>query len=166
MKVKPSSKLYYRNKLYKLVCEDVDRNDISQIYSDGVWEKSTYGRWQDLKIRNRYPQVFIYTADKGQAEAVYRILKPKVVEVYGPINGYHKTLLKDLTFNVDIKPNLYHKKYRYQAIYGLTETRETVDKIQNIVYSNKVTSIGFSPSTGTPCQLGQNHTGHRGYLVF
>ena len=87
MKVKPSSKLFYRNKLYKLVCEDVTREEISQIYSDEIWEKSHFGRWQDLKIRNRYPQVFIYTADKGQAEAVYRILKPKVAEVQGPING-------------------------------------------------------------------------------
>ncbi len=142
MKVNPSSKLYYRNKLYKLVCDDVDRDDISAVYNDSVWDKSHFGRWQDLKIRNRYPQTFIYTADKGQAEAIYRILKPKVAEIYGPINGYHKTLLKDLTFNVDIKTNLYHKKYRYQAIFGLTETRETVDKIQNIVYNNKDGFLG------------------------
>ncbi len=142
MKVKPSSKLYYRNKLYKLTCEDVDRQDLSNIYNDPIWDKSTYGRWQDLKIRNRYPQVFIYTAEKGQAEAVYRILKPKVVEIHGPLNGYHKTLLKDISIRVDIKPNLYHKKYRYQAIYGLTEAKETVDKIQNIVYSNRDGYLG------------------------
>jgi hypothetical protein len=74
MKVNPSSKLYYRNKLYKFVCEDIDRNDLANIYGDSVWDKSKYGRWQDLKIRNRYPQTFVYTADKGQAEAVYRIL--------------------------------------------------------------------------------------------
>ena len=142
MKVNPSSKLYYRNKLYKFVCEDLDRNDIANVYSDSVWDKSKYGRWQDLKVRNRYPQTFVYTADKGQAEAVYRILQPKILEIYGPINGYHKTLLQDRSFRVDIKQNLYHKKYRYQAIYGLTETKETVDKIQNIVYSNKDGYLG------------------------
>jgi hypothetical protein len=142
MKVNPSSKLYYRNKLYKLTCEDIDRNYISNIYNDSVWDKSHFGRWADLKIRNRYPQTFIYTSNRGQAEAIYRILKPKVVEIYGPINGYHKTLLQDLSFRVDIKQNLYHKKYRYQAIYGVTEAKETVDKIQNIVYSNKDGYLG------------------------
>lgn len=142
MKVEPSSKLYYRNKLYKFVCEDIDRNDIANIYSDSVWDASTYGRWQDLKIRHRHPQVFIYTADKGQAEAVYRIVRPKVLKIVGPINGYHKKLLLEKTYQVDIKPNLYHKKYRYQAVYGLTEAKETVDKIQNIVYSNKDGYLG------------------------
>lgn len=142
MKVKPSSKLFYRNKVYKLVCEDLTREDISQIYEDEVWDKSTYGRYQDLKIRNRYPQTFIYVSEKGQAEAIQRIIKEKISEVYGPINGYHKTLLKDLTYNVDIKNNLYHKKYRYQAIYGWSETQELVDKIKNIVYNNKDGYLG------------------------
>ena len=142
MKVKPSNKLYYRNKLYKFVCEDFTRDDRTNVYNDQVWEKSSWGRFNDIKIRNRYPQTFIYVAEKSQAEAVYKNIKPKVVEMYGPINGYHKTLLKDLTHNIDIKQNLYHKKYRYQAVYGLTETRETVDKIHNIVYNNKDGFLG------------------------
>ena len=37
---KPSSKLYYRNKLYKLTCEDIDRNDIILINNDSLWESS------------------------------------------------------------------------------------------------------------------------------
>lgn len=142
MKVKPSNKLYYRDKLYKLVVSDLTRDKLQEVYKSPIWDQSTWGRYQNIKVRRRYPDTFIYVAEKDQAEAVYKILKPKVVEVYGPINGYHKTLLKEFTRNIDIKKNLYHKKYRYQAIYGLTETKETVDKITNIVYTNKDGYLG------------------------